>query len=321
MQVFGTTSKGEDVHQIILSAGDLSVKILTWGAVLQDVRLAGVPYGLTLGSDNLSDYEGDMRHHGSLIGPVANRISTARARIDGMVYELERNQDGRIHLHSGAQATHLQVWSVEEVTKDSATLSLDLPDGMCGLPGNRKITVRYSVSAPTGLQMEVTGTTDAKTLMNFANHSYWNLDGTDSYAGHTLWIDAAHYLPANEDDYPTGDILSVAGTEMDFRKPRTVGPKVPAFDNNYCLSNEDTALRDVLRLTGQSGVNMTVATTSPGIQVYDARNARRPGKAAYEGLAIEAQRWPDATNNSRFPSIKFGPDKPFAQTTSWTFST
>ena len=80
MELFGTTSKGEDVHQITLAAGDLTVKLLTWGAVVQDVRLARVSYGLTLGSDTLSDYETTMRHHGSLIGPVANRISTARAR-------------------------------------------------------------------------------------------------------------------------------------------------------------------------------------------------------------------------------------------------
>ncbi|MEP4640499.1 MAG: galactose mutarotase, partial [Yoonia sp.] len=102
---FGTSSTGVDVEKVTISAGDLSVSILTWGAIIQDVRLAGVDHSLTLGSDDLADYEGGLRHHGSLIGPIANRISNARVKIDGMMYELERNQDGAIHLHSGAQAT------------------------------------------------------------------------------------------------------------------------------------------------------------------------------------------------------------------------
>jgi aldose 1-epimerase len=169
------------------------------------------------------------------------------------------------------------------------------------------------------LRLDVTGTTDTTTLMNFANHSYWNLDGTDHYDGHRLWIAADHYLPTTPDDYPTGEIIAVDGTDMDFRHARTVSGGAPAFDNNFCLSDTDEPLRDVLRLTGQSGVGMTLATTCPGIQVYDGRNAQRPGRGYYEGLAIEAQHWPDAPNNRHFPSIKVTPDKPYQQTTSWTF--
>ncbi|WP_333713057.1 aldose epimerase family protein [Yoonia sp.] len=320
MEVFGTTAKGQTVHRLTLTAGDLTVRLLTWGAVVQDVRLAGVDRSLTLGSDRLSDYETDMRHHGALIGPVANRISTARARIDGMDYELERNEHGRIHLHSGAQGTHLQVWDVSEATDDSVTLTLTLPDGMCGLPGNRQVTARYTVEAPATLRLEVTGTTDATTLMNFANHSYWNLDGTDRYDGHSLWIAADHYLPTTEDDYPTGEIVPVDGTDMDFRQARRITVGSPHFDNNFCLSDKNEPLRDVLRLTGRSGVSMTVATTCPGIQVYDGRKAQRPGRATYEALAIEAQHWPDAPVNRHFPSIKTAPDSPYRQTTTWTFA-
>ena len=320
MKLIGATSKGEEVHQITLRKGDLTVTLLTLGAIVQDVRLRDVDYGLTLGSDSIADYETTMVHHGSLIGPVANRISTARVRLDGMVYELERNQDGRIHLHSGAEATHRRVWSEADISDDSATLTIAMPDGMCGLPGNRQVTAKFSISGQSTLTLLVEGTTDSTTLMNFANHSYWNLDGSDSYAGHTLWIDADHYLPSTEDDYPTGEIADVTGTAMDFRTPRGAQPHKPPFDNNFCLSDGEVALRDVLKLTGQSGVAMTVATTCPGIQVYDSRNAQRPGKATYEGLAIEAQHWPDAPNHRGFPSIKVSANAPYRQTTSWTFS-
>ncbi len=309
---FGTTQSGQEVHRITLCSGDLTVNLLTWGAVVQDVRLKSVDRSLTLGSDTLADYERHMRHHGALIGPVANRISTARVRLDGMMYELERNQDGRIHLHSGAQATHLQIWQITEVTDSSATLTLNLPDGACGLPGNRHITVTYQVTAPATLTMQITGTTDSKTCMNFANHSYWNLDSSQRYDGHWLQIDADRYLPCTEDACPTGEVTDVSGTDMDFRRGRPVRANEPALDNNFCLSDAQMALRKVLTLTGTSGVKMTVATTEPGVQIYD-------GRETYAGLAIEAQGWPDAPNNPRFPSIIVTPDRPYSQTTSWSF--
>jgi len=318
MTPFGTTSGGLAVDKITIGRGPLKVSILTWGAVVQSVRLDGVAHDLTLGSDLLADYEGAMRHHGALIGPVVNRIKGARARIGGMMYELERNQDGQHSLHSGRDATHLKVWDVVEVTDDSVTLAIDLIDGQCDLPGNRRITARFWVEG-AALALTVTATTDEATLMNIANHSYWNLDGTPNYAGHRLWIGAERYLPTTPEFLPTGDIAEVAGTDMDFRAEREIAPHAPEFDTNYCLSEASQPLRDVLRLTGQSGVSMTIATTAPGIQVYDGRHAIRPGRTAYEGVAIEAQYWPDAPNNRDFPSIALAKGAVFSQDTRWTF--
>lgn len=317
---FGTLKDGRTVQKITLSSGDLTVAILTYGAIVQDVRLAGVDHSLTLGSDTLADYETAMPYHGSLIGPIANRISNARVRIDGMAYELERNQDGRVHLHSGAEGTQFQLWEIEEATENSVTLSLTLPDGMCGLPGHRQITARFSVTAHATMSLEISGTTDATTVMNFANHSYWNLDGTDSYDGHTLWIDADSYLPTDADFCPTGEIASVEGTQKDFRNPREIAAATLDLDTNFCTARTDQPIRDVLRLTGARGMTMTLATTCPGVQVYDGRNGIRPGRNAYEGIAIEAQHWPDAPNNRAFPSIKVTPDSPYRQITEWTFS-
>ncbi len=318
--IFGNASTGEPVEKITLSTGDLTVSVLTWGAILQDVRLAGVDRSLTLGSHDLTDYEGGLRHHGSLIGPIANRISNARIKIDRMMYELERNQDGRIHLHSGAQATHRRNWMVSDRSETHVTLTCTLRDGVCGLPGNRTVTVTYRVTAPATLTMELTGSTDATTAMSFANHSYWNLDGTDSWDGHALQIAADHFLPGTPDCYPTGEIVDVQGTEMDFRHMRKVHTATDSFDNNFCLSDGPAPLRDVLTLCGASGVTMTMGTTAPGLQVYDNKEGARPGRAPFEGLALEAQNWPDAPNNADFPSILVTPDQGYAQTTTWTFT-
>lgn len=316
---FGTTDRGQNVTRITLAAGDLRVDLLTWGAVVQSVRLAGVDHDLTLGSDRLADYQGDMRHHGSLIGPVVNRIGNARVRLGGMMHELERNQDGRISLHSGRNGTHLQVWDLVAASADSATLRITLPDGMCELPGNRVVTAVFTVSAPATLTLEITGTTDDTTIMNFANHCYWNLDGSACWEGNSLRIAADHVLPTDEDFVPTGEVLPVADTPLDFRDGAVPHPADPPLDNNFCLSEDSQPLRDVLWLAGARGVSMTVATTEPGIQVYDGRYAARPGRENYEGLAIEAQRWPDATNNRQFPSIRLEPGETYHQTTQWRF--
>ena len=319
MTHFGVTQKGEDVTQVTITAGDIAVKILTYGAIVQDIRLNSVPHNLTLGSETFADYEDTMGYFGAIVGPIANRISNARVRLEGMMYELERNENGQTHLHSGADGVHRKVWQIAAQTADSVTLRLTLQDGAAGLPGKRDISLTYRVSAPATLTMTLDGTTATPTYMNFASHIYWNLDGTKTWTGHKLRLAADHYLPVTDMVYPTGDVVDVAGTDMDFRENRLMKIGAPALDHNFCLSDDVAALRDVLWLTGQSGLEMTVATTEPGVQIHDASGSHRPSKPTYEGLVIEPQRWPDAPNNRRFPSITVRPDQPYHQTTSWRF--
>ncbi len=315
---FGTTAQGQEVRRITLRAGDLTASVLTWGAVLQSVRLNGVAHDLTLGSDDLADYEGDMRHHGSIIAPVVNRLSAAQATIAGRQHRFEANQDGRICLHSGAAGTHLKVWDLVSATLSEAVLALDLPDGEGGFPGNRRIEARFTLVAPAHLRLSITTTTDAPTILNAANHSYWNLDGSATWSGHILQVAADHYLPADADFVATGEIRAVSGSH-DLRQPRAVSPHTPDLDTCFCLGRDRVALRDVLRLQGVSGLAMVVATTEPGVQLYDGRNAIRPGHEAYEGLAIEAQAWPDAPNKPHFPPIDLTPGAVLTQITEWRF--
>lgn len=320
MTHFGTTQKGEVVDRITITAGDLTAQVLTYGAVVQDIRLRDVPYSLALDSDNLDDYEASMGYFGSIVGPIANRISNARVRIDGMMYELERNENGAVHLHSGNDGVHRKVWKVTAQTADSVTLGLTMADGVAGLPGRRDISVTYQIIAPATLTMTIDGVTDTATAMNFASHIYWNLDGTKTWDGHHLQIAADHYLPVDDSVCPTGEIASVTDTPMDFRQMRPMVVGAPALDHNYCLSDNDTALRDVVWLRGQSGLTMTVATTTPGVQIHDASGSNRPDKPPLEGVVIEPQGWPDAPNNRSFPAITVRPDAPYHQISSWTFT-
>lgn len=316
---FGTTRDGQTVHRITLQAGDLTVALLTLGAVLQSVRLHGVDHDLTLASDSLADYQATMRFHGSVIGPVVNRLGGAAAPIAGRLHQFDANQDGRITLHSGSAGTHLKVWHLAHADPASATLTTTLPGGEGGFPGTRHLTARFSVLPPATLRMEISATTDTPTLMNVANHSYWNLDGTPDWSGHSLTVHAGTYLPGTPDFTPTGEIAPVSG-DMDFRTPRRISPGHPALDTNFCLGTERRPLTHALTLTGASGTSLEVHTTEPGIQVYDGRDAFRPSHPPYEGLAVETQFWPDAPNHPAFPDITLHPDDPWHQTTEWRFT-
>lgn len=313
MAYFGTTVAGETVEAITLSAGDLTATILTWGAVLQSLRLKDIPHDLTLGSETLADYEGDLRYHGAIIAPVVNRLTHAQAPLNGETLHFPVNFNGQHTLHSGDAGTHLKVWHLIRASASECLLALTLPHNEGGFPGNRRIEAHFQASAPANLRLTITTTTDADTLLNATNHSYWNLDGSKDFAGHSLQIAADHYLPATADFIPTGEIRATTGL-FDFRSLKAVVPHSPDLDNCFCLSQTQQPLRDVLTLSGHSGLHMTVATTEPGIQLYDCRHDH------YKGLAIEAQGWPDAPNKPDFPPITLRAGNTLRQVTEWRFT-
>ncbi|MDR9427699.1 MAG: aldose epimerase family protein [Salibaculum sp.] len=316
MREFGTTKAGETVQAVDLRAQGVSATVLTRGGILQDLRLDGLDHSLVLGRNSLADYEGAQAYFGALVGPVANRLRDATARIGVRDHHFEKNENGKTLLHGGATGLHAKIWHVDEASENVVTLSVILPDGERGMPGNRHIRARYEITAPGTLRLTVTSQTDAETLINVAHHGYWNMDGSDSVAGHHLRIAADHYLPVDGDTLPTGVIRPVAGIDFDFRAGKPVTPGAPDLDHNFCLSRARTELRDVLWLTGKSGLQMTLATTEPGLQVFDHRDM----DPRYHGLAIEAQGWPDAPNCPGFPDITLRPGDPTTQITEWRFS-
>ena len=309
---FGKTAAGQVVEAIDLAAGDLSVTILTYGAILQDVRLAGVTHALTLGSLWLSDYETTMPYHGAIVGPVANRIAGARAQIGGQVFRLEANE-GANTLHSGVTGTHRKLWRIEALEESRLKLALDLPDGEGGFPGSRKVRAVFEAEAPAVLRLTLTAMTDAPTWVNLANHSYWCLDGPGGWEGQRLSVDAERYLPVGTDMLPTGNVARVDGTVYDFRTQREVVPAAPPLDTCFCLAAGRRELTPVAVLEGRGGVRLDMATTEPGLQVFD-------GRPGYRGIALEAQGWPDAPNRPGFPSVVLGPGEVYKQVTEWRFS-
>ncbi|SHJ62418.1 aldose 1-epimerase [Palleronia salina] len=323
---FGTLPDGRTVERITLRNDALTVQILTLGALIQDVRLAGVDFSLTLGSPDLSAYTRICTHFGAVMGPVANRIGGAKATLDGTEYQLDANQDDRHTLHGGAAATHTQVWEVVDQDDTEATLALSLPDGAGGFPGNRRIEVEYALDGAT-LRVTFRGATDAPTWMNLASHGYWTMQPPAGWGGQLLQVLADRYLPTDGDDLPTGEIAEVAGTPYDFREGVTLDlDTTPRLDHNFCLADAPRALTPALRLSAPDGPSLEIATTAPGMQVFDMHkfaveeetNHRQPypRRAA---MAFEPQHWPDAPNNPGFPSVELRPGAVYSQTTEYRF--
>lgn len=325
---FGQTRDGQEVAAVTIDSGALRVTLLTWGAVLQDVRLAGVDHPLTLGAPDIAAYQGRMNSFGALMGPVANRIKGAAAPIAGVRHAFEANLDGAHTKHGGSHGPQHRVWHLLESSPTHALLETVLAAGQSGFPGTRTLRAEYRVEG-THLDMVVIGTTDAPSLMNIANHSYWNLDGSDAISGHILQIAAERYTASGADLMVTGELAEVVGTRLDFRAARAFEPGPEnRFDLNYVLAEARRPLAPACTLTGTSGVRMEMFTTEPGLQVFDLGSFStdpHPGHGGtpyprFSAVALEAQVWPDAANHAGFPSIEIGPDHPYHQHTRWRFS-
>ena len=325
---FGTTPQGTKVQSVDIAGGDLRARFLTYGACLNDLRMAGVDHPLTPGSPELAAYLGPLAYHGTLIGPVANRIRGASVVIDGAEFQLPRHDGQNFTLHSGPRGTQFKLWDIADYGPDFVEFSITLPDCCDGFPGNRVVQARFQLQG-NNLSMTITAHSDEPTAFNFANHSFWTLDPTPGFRGQTLRIAADHVTDVNDMLCPTGQQKPVDQAGLDFRNPRVLaGSDAEFIDHNFCTAPTRQPLRDVAVLTGrQSGVSMTMASSEPGLQVYDCGTIECTGFKTHHGvdyplyhaLALEAQNWPDATTHAGFPSAITTPGVPYVQTTCWRF--
>jgi len=321
MEKFATAPDGSQVQRMIIANGGACASLLTWGATLQDFRLDGIEHSFVLGSPVFEPYLGTMNYFGAIVGRVANRISNAQTLLEGQLLDLAFNENGRTILHGGRDGASAQNWTIENHGQDFCRLSLQLPDGQGGFPGNLVASVTYRLTGDGTLRLEIEAEANKITFCNFAHHTFWNLDGTADLASHRLTINAEHYLAVDEDLIPLGAPRTVSETQFDFRGSKPVladGQSV--IDHNFCVKDGPGSLRQHCTLeTAQ--FTLFVRSTEPGLQVYDAgRLSTEPdvghtGRAygKYAGLALEPQRWPDAPHNSEYPSIVLHPGETYRQ--------
>ena len=329
---FGFTPTGEKVERVTISLGGLTANVITWGAVIQDVRLEGHQPPLVLGFDNFDDYPKYSSYFGATPGRNANRIDSGKFSIDGKSYQLELNEKGITHLHGGSDGTGKRNWLIMEHGPSHVVLQIIDPAGRAGYPGNCTITATYTVREGGVLSVLYETTTDQPTIANICQHSYFNLDGAETALGHEIEIAADHYLPTDERQIPTGEVRSVDGTAFDLRQntpmKREENGEQVLYDHNFCLSAERVAKRKVARVYAPaSGVSLEVHTTEPGVQLYTGfkLNTAVPGHdgrhyGPFAGFCLETQIWPDAINHDNFPNAVLRPGETLRQETDYIFS-
>ncbi|MFF4574316.1 aldose epimerase family protein [Streptomyces sp. NPDC001410] len=319
-ELFGTLSDGTPVHRWTLERAGVRVRVLSYGGIVESVEVPdrdGYTADVVLGFPGLDGY----REHpepflGALVGRYANRIAGGRFPLDGCTYALEQNS-GPNSLHGGSQGFDKRVWEVEPV-ENGLRLSRVSPHGEEGFPGRLEVAATYTLDASGALRIAYEAVTDAPTVINLTNHTYWNLSGSGHAGGHELRLAASRYTPVDADLIPTGALTDVSGSRFDFRTARKVGS---GYDHNFVLDKGVTeAAEEVAELYDPaSGRVLTVATTEPGLQLYTADHLAAPF-APGDGIALETQHFPDSPNHPDFPSTELRPGRVFRSETVYGFS-
>lgn len=311
---FGTLD-GRQISLVTLTDGAMSVELLPFGAAVRAIRVPdrnGRIVDVCLGYDTAEEYARQNGCLGGTIGRCANRIGGAEFAIDGTTYRLTANE-GKNQLHGGVTGFHKKWWT-DTIDGRSAVFTLDSPDGEEGYPGNLHAQVTYTLLGGV-LTVEFAARCDRDTVVNFTNHTYFNLAGhaAGPVDDHRLTVRADSYTPAGDDNVPTGAIVPVVGTVLDLRHGAWVGEAVKdpmlaatrGFDHNFVLTGGGEAAE---LWCPRTGIGMALSTTLPGMQVYTAGFlTERPGKdrAVYKerhAVCLEPQFFPDAVHHENFPS-------------------
>ena len=346
MRHYGTTADGNAVEEYTLcNAAGMEVKLITFGGILTSIRVpdrGGNFANVALGFDCLAKYEAEHPYFGAITGRYANRIASGKFSLDGADYELFK-QDGVASLHGGQVGFDKRIWAAR-AHDAGVELSYLSPAGEEGYPGNLNVTVYYSLDDELSLRIEYSAVTDAPTVLNLTNHSYFNLlgEGEGAIYDHILTLNADSYTPTDARQIPTGEIASVAGTPFDFRLPKTLGPgqrsadpqivMSKGYDHNFVLNRAGLSAGELgfaARVyEPRLGRIMEVWTTEPGVQFYagnvlDTTLVGASGRLyrQSDGLALETQHFPDSPNQPGFPSTILRPGERFKSTTVYRFST
>lgn len=350
-KAFGKTNDGTPVEQYILrNSHGLQATVITYGATLQSLKVPdknGNTEDIVLGFDNVQGYQAGTAYFGATIGRYGNRLANGAFELDGKHYQVPKN-DGPNALHGGTQGFDKRVWKAEPSKTDDSvgvTLTYLSKDGEMGFPGNMKTEVTYSLTEKNELRIEYKASTDKPTVLNLTNHSYFNLAGAGN--GNVLkqlvTLHADHYTPVNAKLIPTGELLAVSSTPMDFTQPTAIGQNIKAdhpqlkfaepehggFDFNWVLDAEgDIGQLAADVLDPVSGRRLQLYTTEPGLQFYTSNflDGTVRGKAGkvyphWGAFTLETQHYPDSPNQSHFPSTRLDPGKTYSQSTLFKFST
>jgi aldose 1-epimerase len=324
----------------------IEIRAITYGGIIVSVKTpdrTGAFDDVALGFDSLPGYVKSSPYFGALVGRYGNRIGKARFTLGGRTYTLAAN-NGPNSLHGGLVGFDKVVWAAEPFTNDTSSgllLTHTSPDGHEGFPGTVKVRVTYTLTDGDALAVDYHATTDKPTPVNLTQHAYWNLagDGRRDILGHELTLDADAITAVDSTLIPTGELMPVAGTPFDFRKPTPIGARIDqrdhpqivngkGYDHNFVLARGSaTGLAHAARVVEPTtGRTLDILTTEPGIQFYSGNflDGSVTGKAGrvYKhrfGFALETQHFPDSPNRPEFPSTILQPGQEYRSRTVFQF--
>jgi aldose 1-epimerase len=325
------------------NAQGAEVQITNYGARVISIKVPdrdGRLGDVVLGFDALASYQSPNPYFGGIVGRYANRIAKGRFSIGGISYRLATN-DRSNHLHGGVKGFDNVVWAARLDSPTQLDLTYESPDGDEGYPGTLITKTRYSLTEDNGLEIELRATTDKPTVVNLANHSYFNLtgDGTKRILDHEIQINADRFTPTDAESIPTGELAPVAGTPFDFRNLTPIGARIAekdqqlvygfGYDHNWVLNKTNpTELFLAAKVVDPlSGRQLEVLTTEPGLQFYSGnlldgsvtgKGGVRYGK--YAGICLETQHFPDSPNQPSFPSTEVTPSQEYYHRVVYRFS-
>lgn len=294
---------------------------------------------VVLGHDSIADYINIDGNFGALIGRYGNRINQGRFALNGEEYQLPQNNYGHC-LHGGPKGFHHAVWDVENVTDSTLNLSLFSPDGEDGFPGNVTVKVIYTLTHDNALNIAYSATTDAPTILNLTNHTYFNLSGhpEKDILAETLWMNADGFTPIDSTFMTTGEILPVKDTPFDFTTATAIGARINddheqlanglGYDHNMVLNKMRDVKEPVAILAdNESGIKMEMYTSEPGVQFYagnflDGTVKGKKGIAYPKrgAICLESQHYPDSPNKSQWPSVVVNPGETYTSDCTYKFA-
>lgn len=321
------------------SPSGLRAKWITRGATLAELHVPdarGRLADVVLGFDDEAGYRSpDNQHFGCTTGRVANRIALGKFTLDGREYQLAIN-NGPNHLHGGVERSLAKVeWQGEpfsDATGVGVRFRYTSPDGEEGYPGTLAITTTYTLTPQRAVRIDYVATTDKATHVNLTNHSYFNLSGhgTPSALDHELWVGADRYTPKDATGIPTGEIVPVEGTPLDFRTQRRIGDftghEADGYDHNFVLNGPAGEMRlAAILVDPASGRRMRVHTDQPGMQLYTSNfvwgQTCKGGQVyrKHSAVCLETQHFPDTPNKPQFPSTVLRPGETYGYTCTYEF--
>jgi aldose 1-epimerase len=335
-KTFGILSNGKKVRLYTLSAGDLKFSLIDLGATWTSLIVpskAGKD-DILLGYSGIEGYLNNNPYIGVTVGRFANRIKGASFNLNGKIYRLEAN-DGKNSLHSGPRGFDKMLWK-SEAYQDSegvyVRFELKSPDEDCGFPGNLKAVVTYGLTKSSKITAEYHVTVDKSSPVNLTNHAYFNLagEGKGNILSHEALLYSSSYVHVDKYAIPTGRLVSVDGTDFDFRVRKRIdagfGLFRKGYDHCFAVDGERTKLRPCAEVFEPcSGRTMKVFTTQPGVQFYTGNHLKEvAGKNGscyrkHSGFCLETQHFPDSPNQSGFPSCIVEPGRDYFEKAVFAF--